>query len=216
MREVYEKGCAGAIENIEYIKQRIELSVTTDQMNIKREIYKSKDPIIEFDKINIQGMNKIQKNYIENRFTKSKNSKISIEEAERVYFGLLSDSKVEDIKIDINKNDSSGYELNMDMKLNNNLEASLGGLITSTNANRIYLGLAYRMININAFDFVLGTQIGRTYNTAVINSKMILPNKHPKSLEVKVAYWNQKFYESDKLFSTNETPCFIKEDEEIG
>ena len=111
VREVYEKGYAGALENIDYIKQRVERSVTPDQVNINREIYKSKDPIIEFDKINIQGMNKIQKNYIENRFTKSKNSKISIEEAERVYFGLLSDSKVEDIKIDINKNDSSGYEL---------------------------------------------------------------------------------------------------------
>ena len=213
VNEIFEKGYQGGLDNIDYIKSRVERQVTPEQVNLNRAIYKSNDPVIEFENIKIGGINKIQQNYLEDRFKKSKDEKLSMADAEKAYFGLLSDSKVEDIKVWISKNDSSDFQLNMDLKLNNNLEASLGGLITSTNANRIYLGLAYRIININAFDFALDGQVGRAYNTAVFSSKMIIPQKRPKSLELKVAYWNQKFYESDRLFSTNETPCFIKEDE---
>ncbi len=212
-KEIFDIGYEGALEYIDYIKNRVDREVSKEQVNLNREIYKSQDPVTTFADIKLQGLNKSQEAYVEKRFQNNKNKEITMEEAEKAYFGLFSDSKVEDIRAWVSDNDSAGHTLNMDLKLNNNIEVALGGLITSTNANRIYLGLDYRMLNLYAFDFGLGTQIGRTYNTVDLNAKVMIARKNPKSLEVKVAYWNQKFYESERLFSLNESPCFIKEDE---
>lgn len=211
--EIFDIGYKGAQEYIDYIKSRVPREVTKEQVNINREVYKSTDPVIEFEDIKLSGINKAQETYVEKRFQKQKDEAITMEEAEKAYFGLLSDSKVEDIKAWVSQDDSTGHVLNMELKLNNNLEVSLGGLITSTNANRIYLGVDYRFINVQAFDVGLGAQIGRAYNTIDFRSEVVVARKNPKSLGIRVAYWNQKFYESDRLFSSSETPCFIKEDE---
>ena len=152
-KEIFDIGYEGALEYIDYIKNRVDREVSKEQVNLNREIYKSQDPVTTFADIKLQGLNKSQEAYVEKRFQNNKNKEITMEEAEKAYFGLFSDSKVEDIRAWVSDNDSAGHTLNMDLKLNNNIEVALGGLITSTNANRIYLGLDYRMLNLYAFDF---------------------------------------------------------------
>ena len=48
------------------------------------------------------------------------------------------------------------YDLHLKVKLENNFAVRLGGNISTSNSNQIYLGLSYQDLNYYAKEFILG------------------------------------------------------------
>ena len=126
--ELYEIGYNKGLEYIDYIKERVPRRVPKEQVQINRNIYRSTDPEIIFDDLSITGINQRQAEYVKKQFQKNKDKTFDMALAEKTYFGLLSDSKVKDITPDIERADSGKFLLNLNIKLSNDIEASIGGL----------------------------------------------------------------------------------------
>lgn len=56
------------------------------------------------------------------------------------------------------------YDLHLKVKLENNFAVRLGGNISTSNSNQIYLRLSYQDLNYYAKEFVFDGQLGKVYN----------------------------------------------------
>ena len=213
--EIYDIGYKKGLEYLPKIKARVSRRISKEMVQVNRMNYRSKDPIVAFDKVKITGLNPFQARYIRHQFSQDddESHQINLADAEKAYFDLLSDSKISEIMPSVVRNEKGGYDLGLDIKLNQDFETSIGGLVSSMNANRIYLGLNYRFMSSFAADVWANAQLGKAYNTFRLGARVWMPFKYPVYLDTKYAYINQKYYESEKLFSLEETPCFIDQRE---
>ncbi|MEG1186326.1 MAG: patatin-like phospholipase family protein [Bacteroidales bacterium] len=214
--EIYQIGYDKGIEYLDKIKARVPRRISKEEIALNRINYRTKDPVIAFDEVKISGVNTLQRNYIKDQFPHHEDTKITMADAERAYFGLVSDSKISEIMPAVEANDNGGFNLRLKVKLNQDLETSIGGLVSSMNANRIFLGLNYRIISGFAADMSANAQLGKAYNTFRGNVRFYMPTSYPLYIDAKYAYIGQKYYESDKLFSMEDSPCFINQRENYG
>ncbi|MGL4292926.1 MAG: patatin-like phospholipase family protein [Bacteroidales bacterium] len=214
--EIYKLGYDKGLEYMDKIKARVSRSIPKEEIALNRHIYRSKDPTIIFDDVRITGVNSMQRSYLKDQFIRNHDKKLTMEEAEKAYFGLFSDSKITEMLPSVEPNAEGGFNLRLKVKLNQDLETSIGGLITSTNANRIFLGLNYRIISGFAADMSANAQLGKSYNTIRGNFRFYMPTSYPMYFDAKYAYIGQRYYESDKLFSLEDSPCFIDQRENYG
>lgn len=214
--EVYKIGYDKGMEYIGEIKGRVSREVPKEIMEINRRVYRSMDPEIQFDDIQITGANHLQTRFIKDQFRFKDDAPMTMGEVEKSYYSLLSDSKITEIMPSAVKNDNGGYDLKLKVKLNQDLETSIGGFITSMNSNRIFFGANYRVMSLYAADMNVNAQLGKSYNTANAVVRFDFPLKIPVYLKVRYAYIGQRYYESEKLFSVDDSPCFIDQQENYG
>lgn len=64
------------------------------------------------------------------------------------------------------------YDLHLKVKLENNFAVRLGGNISTSNSNQIYLGLSYQDLNYYAKELLFDGQLGKVYNNAQFMAKI--------------------------------------------
>lgn len=79
------------------------------------------------------------------------------------YFRLLSDNMISEIipHAVYNPEDET-YDLHLKVKLENNFAVRLGGNISTSNSNQIYLGLSYQDLNYYAKELLLTDNLGKS------------------------------------------------------
>lgn len=214
--EIYKQGYDNGLLYVDQIKDRVARSVDEEDLKFNRLVYRSEDPTVEFSDIRIQGANQYESRFIKNQFPIKEGRTITMAQVEKAYFGLFSDSKLNEIMPEVESVEEDKYNLLLKVKLNKDLETKLGGFVTSMNSNRVFLGANYRLMNICAADMDINAQLGKSYNTVNGQLRIDLPIKIPFYIKARYSYIGQRYYESDKLFSLNDTPCFIDQRENYG
>lgn len=208
---IFNIGYEKAETMIDSIKSRIPREVSTDTREMQRMIFKSKTPELIFNNITVEGGNHFQQNYIKRQFLPDeKDTTFTQEDVKRSYYKLLSDSKISDLIPHAIYNEKTGYfTLDLKAKIQDNIALGLGGYVSSGNTNQIYLGAKYRTLNLYPMDIEVSGQIGRAYNAGTASARFELPSHMPMYLKVIGSYSKKKYFESEKLFYTDESPTFI-------
>lgn len=211
--QIVDIGYTKAVEMMDSIKQRIPRQVSKERRHVQRLVYKSKTPDLIFNNIDVTGGNNAQHNYIKKQMTAGKKGdSLAEEDIKRSYFKLLSDSKISDLIPHASYNEQDNrFDLKLKAKMSDNIVASLGAYITSTNSNLVYLGLNYRTLALYSTDYDVSGQFGKTYNSAMASARFELASKIPMYLKMMYVFSQQKFYESEKLFYDNDAPTFISQ-----
>lgn len=89
----------------------------------------------------------------------------------------------------------------------------MGGSVSTTSSNQIYLGLGYQDLNYYSKEITLDGQIGKVYNNAQLMAKIDLPTRIPTSYRLIASLSTFDYYKKDKLFSKNDKPSFNSKDE---
>ena len=206
----YEKGK----EYAKKIKTRTSRRISPQELTIRRLQYKSRFPELIFESIEVSGGSKAQNQHILRQFGSPEAEGYSCEEIKKDYYKILSDKKIRQISPQATYNPMTGkFGLSLEAEMQKNLSASIGGFITSMNANSIYLGMNYQLLHSYSLDFRVQGQVGRTYNSFLTSARTDLPTDYPMYLEVLYNLHQTKFYESEKLFETSDLPCFINQSE---
>ncbi|MEG1586411.1 MAG: patatin-like phospholipase family protein, partial [Bacteroidales bacterium] len=212
--ELYQAGYEKGKEYAEKIKQRVKRRVSPEELFMRRLHYKSSFPELIFESIEVSGGSKAQNQHILRQFGKPEVTGFSCNEVKKDYYKTLSDKKISQISPRATYNRTSGkFGLSMTAEMQKNLNASIGGFITSMNANSIYLGLNYQLLHSYSVDFRVQGQLGRTHNSFLASARTDLPTDYPMYLEMMYSLQETKFYESEKLFDTSDQPCFINQNE---
>ncbi|WP_018108469.1 patatin-like phospholipase family protein [Bacteroides propionicifaciens] len=212
--ELQEIGYKETMRKIDDIKKRINRRVDPEAVALKRMLFKSKLPELRFRNIYIDGANEQQQSYIRREFKAINNDDFSFEELKRAYFRLLSGNMIQEIIPHAVYDPASGlYDLHLNVQIQDNLMIRIGGNISTTNANQIYLGATYQNLNYYAKELSFDGQLGRVYNNAQITGRIDLPTKIPTSYRLIASITSFDYYKNDKLFSRDYNPVFNSSDE---
>ncbi|GAE84340.1 patatin-like phospholipase family protein [Bacteroides reticulotermitis] len=212
--ELHDIGYNRTMNMMDSIKSRIHRRVNIDNIRLRRLVYRSNYPELRFKQIFVEGANTQQQAYIKKEFHASDSEEFTYEDLKKAYFRLLSDNILSEIIPHAVYNpDDETYDLHLRVKLENSLAVRLGGNISTSNSNQIYLGLSYQDLNYYSKEFVLDGQLGKVYNNVQFMAKMDFSTTIPTSYRFIASLSTYDYFKRDKLFSKNDRPAFNQKDE---
>lgn len=215
IKELEKIGYERTVEMIDEIKKKIERRTNKSNLNLRRLVYKSNLPDLNFKEIIINGANEEQQHYIRKEFKTQKDGSLSLENIREGYFRLLADNMISEIipHAIYNKEDNT-YSLVIDVKINRSLNIKLGGNISTTNSNQTYLGISYKTLNFYPKELLIDGQIGKVYNNAQLMAKVDFPSSTlPVSLKLIASFSQFDYFKKDKLFKESHNPALNKKNE---
>lgn len=214
LKDLHDIGYNRTMSLMDSIKGRIHRRVEAEKVNERRMVYKKNLPPLRFRDIYIQGANEQQKVYIQKEFHNDEYEIFTLEDLKRGYFRLLADNMISEIIPHAVYNPETYlYDLHLKVKMEDDFSVRLGGSVSTTSSNQIYLGLGYQNLNYYSKEIVFDGQVGKIYNNAQLMAKLDLPTHVPTSVRFIGSLSSFDYYKKDKLFSKNNKPSFNSKDE---
>lgn len=214
LQELHDIGYNRTISLMDSIKGRIHRRVSAENVRLRRLVYRSNLPQFRFRDIYIEGANPQQQAYIKKEFHDEDHEVFTYEDLKRGYFRLLSDNVISEIiPHAVYDSENDLYSLHLKVKMEDNFSVRMGGSVSTTSSNQIYLGLGYQDLNYYSKEITLDGQIGKVYNNAQLMAKIDLPTRIPTSYRLIASLSTFDYYKKDKLFSKNDKPSFNSKDE---
>ena len=214
INELHDIGYNRTMSMMDSIKSSIHRRVNLDNIRLRRLVYKSNYPELRFKNILIEGANAQQQAYIKKEFHASDDKEFTYEDVKRGYFRLLSGNMISEIipHAVFNPEDDT-YDLHLKVKLEDNISVRIGGNVSTTSSNQIYLGLSYQNLNYNAKEFTFDGQLGKIYNNVQLMGKIDFATSIPTSYRLIASISTFDYFKKEKLFSRNDKPAFNQKDE---
>ena len=214
LQELHDIGYNRTISLMDSIKGRIHRRVSAENVRLRRLVYRSNLPQFRFRDIYIEGANPQQQAYIKKEFHDEDHEVFTYEDLKRGYFRLLSDNMISEIiPHAVYDSENDLYSLHLKVKMEDNFSVRMGGSVSTTSSNQIYLGLGYQDLNYYSKEITLDGQIGKVYNNAQLMAKIDLPTRIPTSYRLIASLSTFDYYKKDKLFYKNDKPSFNSRDE---
>lgn len=214
LTELHDIGYNRTISLMDSIKSRVTRRVSPEEIAQKRKKYKESLPPLQFRNIYISGVNPEQKAYIESEFHGHENELFSYEDLKRGYFRLLADDMISEIIPHAVFNEQSGcYDLYMKVKMEHNYSIALGGNVSTTSSNQVYMGIGYQNLDYYSKAILIDGQIGKVYNNLQVMGRIDLPSRIPISGRLIASISAFDYYKKEKIFSRNDIPSFNSQDE---
>lgn len=214
LQELHDIGYNRTISLMDSIKGRIHRRVSAENVRLRRLVYRSNLPQFRFRDIYIEGANPQQQAYIKKEFHDEDHEVFTYEDLKRGYFRLLSDNMISEIiPHAVYDSENDLYSLHLKVKMEDNFSVRMGGSVSTTSSNQIYLGVGYQDLNYYSKEITLDGQIGKVYNNAQLMAKIDLPTRIPTSYRLIASLSTFDYYKKDKLFSKNDKPSFNSKDE---
>lgn len=214
LKELHDIGYNRTMSLMDSIKGRIRRRESAENIRLRRMVYRSSLPQFRFRDIYIEGANAQQQSYIKKEFHGDDHEIFTYEDLKRGYFRLLADNMISEIiPHAVYDPDSDLYELHLQVKMEKNFFVKIGGSVSTTSSNQIYLGVGYQNLNYYSKEITLDGQLGKIYNNVQLMGRIDLPTRIPTSFRLLGSISNFDYYKKDKLFSKNNLPSFNSKDE---
>lgn len=212
--ELHDIGYNRTMSIMDSIKSRIHRRVNADNVRLWRMVYRSNLPQFRFRDIYIEGANAQQQAYIKKEFHDDPHEVFTYEDLKRGYFRLLADNMISEIiPHAVYDPQTDLYSLRLKVKMEDNFSVRIGGSVSTTSSNQIYLGVGYQNLNYYSKEVTIDGQIGKIYNNAQFMARFDLPTRVPTSYRLIGSISTFDYYKKDKLFSRHDIPSFNSKDE---
>jgi NTE family protein len=214
LKDLEEIGYKRTYLMMDSIKARITRRVNPDSIQIRRAIFKKSMPKMLFHDIYIEGANASQQAYIRKEFHSDEHDAFSYEELKKGYFRLISDNMISEIiPHAVYRPETGYYDLYLKVKMEKNFTLSVGGNLSTTSSNRIYLGLDYQNLNYYSKEFKIDGQLGKNYDNLQFLARLDLPARVPISFRFIASLSTFDYYQKNNLFSSRNPPSLYSKDE---
>lgn len=212
--ELHDIGYNRTMSIMDSIKSRVHRRVNADNVRLRRMVYRSNLPQFRFRDIYIEGANAQQQAYIKKEFHDDPHEVFTYEDLKRGYFRLLADNMISEIiPHAVYDPQTDLYSLRLKVKMEDNFSVRIGGSVSTTSSNQIYLGVGYQNLNYYSKEVTIDGQIGKIYNNAQFMARFDLPTRVPTSYRLIGSISTFDYYKKDKLFSRHDIPSFNSKDE---
>ena len=212
--ELHDIGYNRTMSIMDSIKSRIHRRANADNVRLRRMVYRSNLPQFRFRDIYIEGANAQQQAYIKKEFHDDPHEVFTYEDLKRGYFRLLADNMISEIiPHAVYDPQTDLYSLRLKVKMEDNFSVRIGGSVSTTSSNQIYLGVGYQNLNYYSKEVTIDGQIGKIYNNVQFMARFDLPTRVPTSYRLIGSISTFDYYKKDKLFSRHDIPSFNSKDE---
>lgn len=209
---IYAVGYRHAMAMMDSLKVRIQRREPARTRQLRRDIFKSGTPYLDFNKVNVSGGTPDQNSYLEYLFNSKKHHNVlTLDNARAAYYRALSSGKIENMTPRAHLSpDSSGYfTMDIDANIKNPFELGVGGYLTSSNNSFLYARLGYESLNFKSISANLEAWIGQSYMAGAFTATVFLPTSIPAAYTFEAVASGRKYTENDKYFFRNDEPIFV-------
>lgn len=177
---IIEKGYEDAMALMPEIKRKIARRAPVEQVEQRRASFKSKIRPLIFESVDIEGLTVTQTEYVYRQLGLNIHNLITTEYFEERYMRILATELFTAEFPEVTYNHESGYyRIKLRLKTQPSLKLSLGGNISSTSLNQLYLGLNYQRVGNVASNYSLRGYLGTFYNAVKVGGRHDFFNKFP-------------------------------------
>lgn len=162
-------GYRQAIQAMPQIKARVRDRMDSTTLAAQRSYFNRRKPPLIFSRdVEIEGLSPLQAKNIEKALIKRRNA-FSLEQLKHEYFKLSADCRIDRIYPTARYNDATGhYKLNLQITKANRLDLSLGGNVSSSNLNNIFLALDFKLFSLFMSRIHASGTVGHLYSNAEV------------------------------------------------
>ena len=216
--EIYRIGYDNAMAMMDSIKSRISPRIPLDLRNSRRQEFKSRLPILQFDRVEVSGGTKSQNDYITHLFgSTSKTDTIDIDHARDVYYRAISSDRFRELLPQTTYNDSTDlFTLNLKASIKGGFNGSIGGYISSSTNSFIYASAGYSTLSFSRISANIEAWIGSTHMASAVNGRIHLQTLIPSAITATAVISREKLYKNDHIFFDDKLPSSIVSNEYFG
>lgn len=215
-QEIYAIGYAHGLAMADSIRRRVGRRVTVKEVQRLRANYKSSVPQLNIRWMEIEGLSSSQKQYVSSYVATNQFSSLKMG-----LYTLSTDEKISNLDISLcqqppeyTSRDSLGQMYGRLMvRMDRRLQLNIGGLISSPDYNRLYVGLAYSNIRRVATALYLNLQLGHIYSSASAEVRTEIPTECPFVSSFRFNWMLRRYSRSDIIpFCDNSISRLKQED----
>lgn len=209
--ELVQIGYDSVMNHIDEIKARVHCRVSAEEMAERRKDFKSRYPELKFQRVIVEGVDSLQKKYVEEVFH-NRNDVFNLKDFKEAYFKLISDDKIlEVVPHAIYNPATANFDLHLNVKIQNHLKVLLGGNVSSSTSNQAYFGLSYQNLREYAQTAYIDAQFGKVYNGLGLGTRIDIPTQTNWYVKTAVVLHKFDYFEGDQLFyNDNRTANFTQ------
>ncbi len=193
--EMVQLGYDSTMKHMDEIKARIIRRVSNEEINNKRMSFKGRLPELKFQHVEVEGVDSLQKRYIQQVFH-NKNEVFTLKEFKEAYFKLISDDKILEVIPHAVYNSSTGnFDLHLNVKTQDHIKVMLGGNVSSSTSNQAYFGLSFQNLTEYAQSAYVDAQFGKVYNGLGIGTRIEMPSQKSWYVKMAVILHNFDYFE---------------------
>lgn len=162
--ELYSIGYNHAKGAIDSIRSRISVSRPLSEVESRRKAWKSHTPELKFDTVRVTGGNKAQNRYLEFLFTGQPPKPFTLTEARDAYYKAVGTGKLRNFTPIAHYEPATGrFGLDIKATVKNTYSVALGGVLTSTTNNLLYLSGGMNTLGFTPLTARLQAYIGQSF-----------------------------------------------------
>lgn len=213
-KEAIDIGYQTALLYIDSIKFAIERRVTTEELAMRRSVFKANNRSLNFTSVVAKNKNNENIKFVEQTFIQdSLGGGINFEQFERIYFRLYAAPQIKYIFPTVNKKNKSEHELVLDITKQQPFNLKVGGHFSSRPVNTGFVGLGYQGLSESGFSLDLGSYFGKFYGAAFLRSYFDIPAKVPLRIFPYFVQNRWDYFLSFNNFFQETTPSFLVQNE---
>lgn len=200
-RRIYKIGYDYAMSMMDSIKSRVTARVPAETRNLRRAVFKSKTPYVEFDSVKVHGAAPSQNAFIKYMFTNGRTDTFGLAQAKDAYYRAISPGKLRNLVPHAVFNDSTGtFTLDLRADIKNNFNVGMGGYISSSTNSMLFLSAGYNTLSFNSLNSDINGWVGQNYLAGALNLRLSMKSSIPSYLKLQAVISRHKMYDNDRIF----------------
>jgi NTE family protein len=214
--ELVDSGYLATLRRIKDIRKLVRDSISPLAMQIKRDVFRGKQPPLLFDSIFISGLSKIQSDYLI-QVLKHGKKYVSLEEIKKEYFRFIYEGFVKGIYPVAKFDPATGYyDLYLDVQKADNFNIQFGGNLSLGTSNEGFLEIRYKYLWTQALNFMANGYFGKFYNSVKGDIRIDFTSQLPWFIEANYTYNHYDYFSNTTYFFDDKTPSYIRQGEYFG
>ena len=194
--KLVQLGYDSTMAHINDIRAAVHSRRSTEEIESRRKHFKEREPEIEINHIEVNGVSEAQERYLES-VVRMSGKEWDTKSLSSAYFRLLSDRSIAEI-VPHTTYDSASYTLHLDIRTRDRLCMRIGGNLSSSLPLQGYVGIDYDNFRHFPFNAWADLQVGRIYNAATAGLRWdITPRLYIRN-ELVAHLFN--YYDDNRIF----------------
>ncbi|WP_443939749.1 patatin-like phospholipase family protein [Pedobacter sp. MW01-1-1] len=202
-------GYDAAMAEMPKIMALISTRISDEELRKKRAAFNAKKTTLQFNKIEVTGVNSQQKKYVERLFN-AKEKSFSLADVKRSYYKLVADQTFETVYPKITYDAlSESYIFEIVAQPKKSFKFGIGGNISTRPISNVFLGLEYNYLNRKAYTFGTNFYSGRFYESFQLGGRIDFPTRLPLFLAADLTYNHWNYYNTSEIFIKNPQATYL-------
>jgi NTE family protein len=221
--EFIDSGYVAAIRAIPAIRSFVTDTIPLSQIQSGRKAFNDRKPPLIIKNVFVNGVNRRQSIYINKSLRThyngrallgSGNGHMSMSQLKPEYFKLIDEDRIDNPFPRLQFDTATGFfNLQIDAKRENKILAELGGLISSSTTNEIFMQAQYNYWGKQALTTVVNGYFGRFYNSVNVRERIDFPADNPFYIETAYTGNQWNYFKTSTYFFDDKTPSYVVEHE---